>query len=342
MSDTQDYNELHELQTMTVDKGQGPIRIDKFLMARMEQMSRNRLQNGIADGLITVNDKPVKTNYKVRPLDVIKVYLTEAPRDRTILPEEMDLDIIHEDEDVMVINKPPGLVVHPGVGNYSGTLVNGLAHYFQNHPLPLKEGNENDRPGLVHRIDKDTSGLMVIAKNENAMTNLAAQFFDHTIDREYLALVWSCPDPEVGTIDEYIGRHPKDRMLMTVSEDEDFGKRAITHYEVIEDLYYVSLVKCKLETGRTHQIRVHMKYKGHPLFNDKRYSGNVIRKGTVYSKYKQFVFNCFDIMPRQALHARILGFTHPTTGERLYFEQPLPDDFAGVLEKWRHYVEYKK
>ena len=187
MSDTQDYNELHELQTMTVDKGQGPIRIDKFLMARMEQMSRNRLQNGIADGLITVNDKPVKTNYKVRPLDVIKVYLTEAPRDRTILPEEMDLDIIHEDEDVMVINKPPGLVVHPGVGNYSGTLVNGLAHYFQNHPLPLKEGNENDRPGLVHRIDKDTSGLMVIAKNENAMTNLAAQFFDRTLDREYLA-----------------------------------------------------------------------------------------------------------------------------------------------------------
>ena len=183
---------------------------------------------------------------------------------------------------------------------------------------------------------------MVIAKNENAMTNLAAQFFDHTIDREYLALVWSCPDPEVGTIDEYIGRHTKDRMLMTVSEDEDFGKRAITNYEVIEDLYYVSLVKCKLETGRTHQIRVHMKYKCHPLFNDKRYSGNVIRKGTVYSKYKQFVFNCFDIMPRQALHARILGFTHPTTGERLYFEQPLPDDFAGVLEKWRHYVEYKK
>jgi len=321
MSDTPNYHELHELQTVTVDKGQGPIRIDKFLMDRMEQMSRNRLQNGIDDGLITVNDKKVKSNYKVRPLDVIKIYLTEAPRDRTILPEEMDLDIIHEDDDVMVINKPPGLVVHPGVGNYSGTLVNGLAHYFQNSDLPIKDGNENDRPGLVHRIDKETSGLMVIAKNDHAMTHLA---------------------PESGTIDEYIGRHPKDRMLMTVSEDQDFGKHAITHYEVVEDLYYVSLVKCKLETGRTHQIRVHMKYKGHPLFNDKRYNGNVIRKGTVYSKYKQFVFNCFELMPRQALHARVLGFTHPVSGERMYFEQPLPDDFASVMDKWRHYVEYKK
>lgn len=338
---TEQPEELFELQTIVADKGQTPIRIDKFLMDRMERVSRNRVQNGIDDGLILVNDKVVKTNYKVRPLDEIKVYLEEAPREIKLIPEKIDFKVVYEDDDVMVIDKPAGLVVHPGLGNYSGTLVNGLIYYFNNSELPVKDGNNADRPGLVHRIDKDTSGLLVIAKNDHAMTHLAEQFFDHSIDREYIALVWGCPADEKGTVDMPVGRHPKDRMLMTVSEDGEFGKNAITHYEVLEDLYYVSLIKCKLETGRTHQIRVHMKYLGHPLFNDKRYTGNTIRKGTVYAKYKQFVFNCFDQMPRQALHARLLGFTHPVTGERLVFESELPDDFSGVLDKWRHYLEHK-
>lgn len=341
-NDTEE-DELHELQTVIVDKGQSPLRIDKFLMSRMEKISRNRIQHGVEMGYILVNDNKVKVNYKVRPLDEIKVYLDGAPRDRLELePEDIKFGVVYEDDDVLVINKPAGLVVHPGVGNWSGTLVNGLLYYYKNgSPLPLKQGNTPDRPGLVHRIDKDTSGLMVIAKNEHAMTHLSSQFFDHSIDREYLALVWSCPEPESGTIVGNIGRHPNDRMRMTVLED-DLGKHAVTHYEVLEDIYYVSLVKCKLETGRTHQIRVHMKHIGHPLFNDKRYGGEQIRKGTVYTKYKQFVHNCMELMPRQALHAKSLGFEHPVTGERLYFESELPEDFASALSKWRKYLEYKK
>lgn len=335
--------DLYEQQTIIADKGQTPIRIDKFLMDRMEKVSRNKLQQDIDAGLILVNDKLVKTNYKVRPLDEIKVYLEEEPRERIqIIPEPIDFGVVYEDDELMVIEKPAGLVVHPGVGNYRGTLVNGLAHYFEGKDLPLKQGNDYDRPGLVHRIDKDTSGLMVIAKNEHSMAHLAQQFFDHSIDREYVAMVWSCPSPEKGTIHGHIGRHPRDRMQMAVSEDGEFGKEATTHYEVIEDLYYISLIKCRLETGRTHQIRVHMKHIGHPLFGDRRYGGDHIRKGTVYTKYKQFVRNCFEILPRQALHARLIGFEHPTTGERMQFTSEPPEDFAMVLDKWRNYIEHKK
>lgn len=337
-----DVEGLFEFYNILADKGQTPIRIDKFLLDRMEKMTRSRLQNGIAEGLVRVNGKIVKANYKVRPLDEIKVYLNDVPRELKLIPEPIEFGVVYEDDHVLVIEKPAGLVVHPGVGNYRGTLVNGLVHYFKDSELPVKQGNDVNRPGLVHRIDKETSGLMIVAKTLEAMNHLSEQFFHHTIDREYVALVWSSPAEEKGTIENLIGRHPNNRMLMAVSEEEDYGKRAVTHYEVLENLYYVSLVKCELETGRTHQIRVHMKYLGCPLFNDKRYGGDEIRKGTVYSKYKQFVHNCFQIMPRQALHARVLGFEHPATGERMRFESPLPEDFAGALAKWRHYLEHKK
>lgn len=340
--DDNSTEELFEFYSIKADKGQAPLRIDKFLMDRMEKVTRNRVQTGISQGLVRVNGKIVKSNYKVRPHDEIKVYLDDVPRELKLIPEPIDFGVVYEDDQVLVIEKPAGLVVHPGVGNYRGTLVNGLVHYFKDSELPIKQGNDVSRPGLVHRIDKETSGLMIIAKTIEAMTSLSEQFFHHTIDREYVAMVWSCPKEEKGTIENLIGRHPNNRMLMAVSEEEDFGKRAVTHYEVIEDLYYVSLVKCQLETGRTHQIRVHMKHLGHPLFNDKRYGGDMIRKGTVYTKYKQFVHNCFEMLPRQALHARVLGFEHPTTGERMRFESPLPEDFASVVDKWRHYLEHKK
>ncbi|MBP7644250.1 MAG: RluA family pseudouridine synthase [Saprospiraceae bacterium] len=324
-------------QEITVDKGQSPTRIDKFLMMKLDQVSRNRVQNAISVGSILVNGKEVKSNYKVKPQDHIALVLPRNPDDDAPLePQYIPLNIVYEDDDVMVINKQPGLVVHPGVGNMDQTLVNALLYHFGEQGLTLFLENKQ-RPGIVHRIDKDTSGLMVIAKTELAMTHLAKQFFDHTIDRSYVALVWGQPEEEKGTIDAPIGRHARERKQMTVVDEMEGGKSARTHYEVLEPLYYVSLIKCQLETGRTHQIRVHMKHIGHTLFNDDRYGGDKILKGTVFTKYKQFVDNCFAILPRQALHAKSLGFTHPTTGKRMFFDSDLPEDFVALLDKWRAY-----
>lgn len=343
ISDLEPSDELYEHQRIICDKNQSSIRIDKFLMDKLDKVSRSRIQNAITIGCILVNEKPVKSNYKIRPNDEISLVLPSNPHEsEELLPENIPLEIHYEDEHLMVINKPPGLVVHPGVGNYTGTLVNALLYHFQQHQLPVMKGNSADRPGLVHRIDKDTSGLILIAKNDYAMTHLSKQFYDHTIDREYVAMVWGDVKSEKGTITGNIGRHERDRMLMTVFQDEAMGKHAVTHYEVVEKLYYVTLVKCRLETGRTHQIRVHMKHIGHTLFNDERYGGDRILKGTLYSKYKQFVDNCFSIMPRQALHARSLGFVHPATGQKMFFETAIPDDFSRLLEKWRAYVASRK
>lgn len=343
ISDLEPSDELFEHQRIICDPKQTPVRIDKFLIDRLEKVSRNRVQNAIKIGCILVNDKEVKSNYKIRPNDTISLVLPSNPdEENNLLPENIPLDIRYEDEHLMVINKPPGLVVHPGVGNNTGTLVNALLYHFQQHQLPLLQGNKEDRPGLVHRIDKDTSGLILIAKNDFAMTHLAKQFFDHSIDREYVALVWGDVKDDKGTITGNIGRHERDRLQMSVYLDETIGKHAVTHYEVLERLYYVTLIKCKLETGRTHQIRVHMKHIGHTLFNDEKYDGNRILKGTVFSKYKQFVDNCFQIMPRQALHARSLGFIHPQTEQYMHFELDLPDDFQNLLNKWRGYVASRK
>lgn len=334
-------DELYLHHNITVDPGQQPIRIDKFLVGKVERVTRNKVQNAINIGSVKVNAKQVKSNYKVKPGDVITVLLPKPVKEGVILPENIPLDIVFEDEDVLVINKPSGLVVHPGVGNHSGTLVNALAYYFKS--LPVMEGNRADRPGIVHRIDKNTSGLMVIAKSDYAMTHLAKQFYDHTIERKYEALIWGEPDDDEGTLDENIGRHERNRIEQsTYPKGGDIGKVAITHYKVLERLYYVSLVECKLETGRTHQIRVHMKYNGNPVFNDDRYGGNRVVKGTVYTKYRRFVENCFDLLPRQGLHAKSLGFTHPITGESLYFEAPLPTDMQQCLDRWRNYVAGRK
>lgn len=339
--DTSDEMFLHN--QISVDKGQAPLRIDKFLMTRLEKVSRNRVQNAIDLGCILVGDKTVKASYKVKPDDVISIVLPSNPEDEfELVPEDIPLDIVYEDDEVLIINKPAGMVVHPAIGNYSGTLANALVYYFQHNNLPLLQGNNFERPGLVHRIDKDTSGLMIVAKTDYAMTHLAKQFYYHTIDREYYALVWGDVEQEKGTIVGNIGRNPKDRMQMLVFENGEDGKHAVTHYEVLERFYYVTLVKCKLETGRTHQIRAHMKHIGHTLFNDRKYGGHEILKGTIYAKYKQFVKNCFEIMPRQALHARTLGFVHPRTEEKMFFEAELPHDFASVLEKWRKYVQARK
>lgn len=349
ISDLEPSDELFEHQRIVCDPGQALLRIDKFLFERLEKVSRNRVQKAIDAGCILVQGKVVKSNYKVRPGDEISLVLPRDPiQEQTLEPEPIPLDIYFEDEHLMVINKPAGLVVHPGVGHHSGTLVNALLWHFQhlkkpeNKALPVMPGNASDRPGLVHRIDKDTSGLILIAKNEYAMAHLAKQFFDHTIDREYVALVWGNIEEDHGTITGNIGRHERERQQMTVYPDGESGKHAVTHFEVLERFYYVTLVKCHLETGRTHQIRVHMKWKGHTLFQDERYGGNRILKGTIYTKYRQFVENCFEIMPRQALHARSLGFIHPVTGNKLYFESDLPADFSQVLEKWRAYVEARK
>ncbi len=336
-------DELYEHQKIIVDPGQTSIRIDKYLLERLDKVSRNRIQNAIEVGCILVNQKNIKSNYKIKAADEISIVLPSDPNKTEHLePENIPLEIVYEDESLMVINKPPGLVVHPGVGNSSGTLVNALLYHFQHKTLPIMKGNSFDRPGLVHRIDKDTSGLILIAKNELAMTHLAKQFFDHTIDREYLALVWGDIEEDHGTIEGNIGRHEKDRMLMTVYLDGEQGKHAVTHFEVLKRMYYVTLVKCKLETGRTHQIRVHLKHIGHTLFNDSRYGGDKILKGTIFNKYKQFVDNCFELMPRQALHARTLGFTHPVSHKKMFFESPLPDDFVAVVNKWENYVEARK
>ena len=330
-------DDLFEHHKIVADPGQAPLRIDKFLMDRIANATRSKIQSGIADGFVEVNGKKVKANYKVKPEDTVTVSMPEPPRDTEVLPEDIPLNIIYEDEHLLVVNKEAGMVVHPAYQNWTGTLVNALAYHFKN--LPEMEGNEG-RPGLVHRIDKDTSGLLVIAKSEVAMNGLAKQFFDHSIERTYLALVWGTPSEEQGTINVNLGRSLKDRRMTMAYEDPDIGRHAITHYEVLKDLRYVSLLKCNLETGRTHQIRAHMKYLGHPLFNDATYGGDKVLKGTQFSKYKHFVENCFKVIPRQALHAKSLGFTHPATGKQMQFGSELPEDFTSVIEKWENYVQY--
>ena len=326
-------DDLFEHFKVEVPKGQALLRIDKFLMGFIQNATRNKIQNAATNGDIFVNDVAVKSNYKVKPLDVVRIMLTHPPYDNTILPENIPLDIVYEDDALLVINKPPGFVVHPGHGNYTGTLVNALAYHFDNLPL-----NSSERPGLVHRIDKDTSGLLVVAKTEVAMTHLAKQFEAKTSEREYIALVWGNVKAEEGTIEGNIARHVKDRMQMAVFADPEIGKPAITHYKVLERLGYVTLISCKLETGRTHQIRVHLKHIGHTIFNDERYGGNLILKGTTFTKYKQFIDNCFKTLPRQALHAKTLGFEHPTTKEFMRFDTEIPKDMADCIDKWRNYT----
>ncbi len=328
-------DELYERFSLTVDKGQEPLRIDKFLMNRIEGATRNKLQQAINGGLVMVNGKETRPNYKVKAQDQIILYSDMSPEEMEIVPENIPLNIVYEDHDLMMINKPPSVVVHPGSGNYSGTLLNGIAYYLQDEGITEQE---LPRFGLVHRIDKNTSGLLLIAKTNKAMTQLAKQFYDHTIKRQYLALVWGDVKNERGTIVAHVGRHQRYRKIFEAYPEGDHGKEAITHYEVVERFGYVTLVQCILETGRTHQIRVHMKYIGHPLFNDDTYGGDKIVKGTVFSKYKQFVENCFTICPRHALHARTLGFIHPATGKEMFFEAELPNDMKELIEKWRNYV----
>ena len=327
-------DELFEHFRFEVPKGQAILRIDKYLMNLIPNATRNKIQNAATEGNIFVNEIPVKSNYKVKPLDVITVMLTHPPFENHILPEDLPLRIVYEDDALLLVNKAPGMVVHPGHGNYTGTLVNALAHHFDNLPL-----NSSERPGLVHRIDKDTSGLLVIAKTEAAMTHLAKQFEAKTTEREYLALVWGNVVAESGTIEGNLARHLKDRMQMAVFADPEIGKPAITHYKVLERFGYVTLISCNLETGRTHQIRAHMKHIGHPLFNDERYGGHLILKGTTFTKYKQFIENCFKALPRQALHAKTLGFVHPTTGEMMRFDTEIPDDFQDCIDRWRNYCK---
>ena len=330
-----DQQELFEHFRFKVDPGQSLLRIDKFLSLRIENSSRTRIQIGANAGNILVNNNPVKSNYKVKPGDIIQVVLPTPPREIELIPENIPINIVYEDEDVVVVNKVPGMVVHPGYGNYTGTLVNALMWHFKD--LPLFSTGEL-RPGLVHRLDKNTSGILVIAKNELALNRLSKQFYDRTTDRRYIALVWGVPDPPKGTITGSVGRSVKDRKVMQVFPDDSQGKPAITHYKVLEELGYISMVECKLETGRTHQIRVHFMYIKHPLFNDEEYGGDQILKGTTFTKYQQFVKNCFKILPRQALHAKSLAFDHPVTGKRLSFESELPDDITQVIEKWRKYI----
>ena len=325
-------DELYEHYSFTASIGQEPLRVDKYLMNFIENATRNKIQQAIKAGNVLVNDSVVKSNHKVKPLDVVRVVLAHPPHENLLVAEDIDIDIVYEDDEVIVVNKSAGMVVHPGHGNYSGTLVNGLIYHFENLPK-----NSNERPGLVHRIDKDTSGLLVVAKTEIGMANLAKQFFDRTTERLYLALVWGNLEEEEGIIEGNIGRSFKNRLQMDVFPDGDFGKHAVTHYKVIERFSYVTLVQCKLETGRTHQIRAHFKHIGHPLFNDERYGGDRILKGTTFTKYKQFVDNCFKILPRQALHAKTLGFIHPTKQKFLRFDSELPEDMQSCIEKWRNY-----
>src|SRR6478736_2142326 len=325
-------DDLFEHYKFISPKGQSILRVDKFLMQLIENATRNKIQQAAERGNIFANGVAVKSNYKVKPFDEIKVMLAHPPFENRVDPENIPLDIVYEDEALLLINKPPGLVVHPGHGNYTGTLVNALAFHFENLPM-----NSSERPGLVHRIDKDTSGLLVIAKTEAAMTHLAKQFEAKTSEREYIALVWGNVKEDSGTIEGNITRHLKDRMQMTVTADPEQGKPAVTHYKVLERFGYVTLISCQLETGRTHQIRVHMKHIGHPLFNDERYGGHLILKGTTFTKYKQFIENCFKALPRQALHAKTLGFVHPNTGEMMRFDTELPQDMMDCIEKWRNY-----
>ncbi|MDG1290818.1 MAG: RluA family pseudouridine synthase [Flavobacteriaceae bacterium] len=332
LSDEQEY----EHYAFDADSGQEPLRIDKFLMNRIENATRNKIQQGAKSGAIQVNGSPVKSNYKVKGGDQIRVVFSHPPHENLLVPEDLCIDIVYEDDDLIVVNKQAGMVVHPGHGNYTGTLINGLLHHFEQLPM-----NSSNRPGLVHRIDKDTSGLLVVAKTELAMTELAKQFHDKTSSRKYIALVWGDVKEEEGTVEGHIGRHPKNRLQMTVFPDGSSGKIGITHYKIIERLGYVTLIECRLETGRTHQIRAHMKSIGHTLFNDARYGGDAILKGTTFTKYKQFVQNCFSLLPRQALHAKTLGFDHPTQKKWMDFETPLPHDMMTAIDKWRGYAQHK-
>jgi len=332
----EEQSELFEHFRFVADKKQNPLRLDIFVMHRIENASRNKIQQAAKAGNILVNDKVAKSNYKVKPADVVSVVVAHPPRDTKIVPENIPLEILFEDEDVIVINKEAGMVVHPAYANFQGTLVNALTYYFEG----VSSRGQDAMPALVHRIDKDTSGILLIAKNEVAQTKIAKQFFDHTIERKYHALVWGDFDEDEGTIEGHIGRSLKNRLVMTVFPKGEYGKHAITHYKVLKRFGYVSLIECQLETGRTHQIRAHMKYIGHPLFSDEKYGGNTVLKGTTFTKYKQFVHNCFKIIPRQALHAKSLAFIHPFSGEKLHFETDLPDDMKEVVEKWEKYSNF--
>jgi len=340
--------ELFEHYRVVADKGQEPLRIDKFLMNRVQNATRTKIQQAAEGGNILVNEKPVKSNYKVKPHDVITVVFAHPPREIELIPQNIPIDVVYEDDDLIIVNKQPGMVVHPGYGNYKGTLVNALVYHFQQLPISKSgaslEKNKKTteqavlRPGLVHRLDKNTSGIMVVAKSEVAMTKLAQDFFDRNLDRKYVALVWGDFKEDSGTVVGNIGRHLKDRKLMDVfPEGSELGKHAVTHYKVLERFGYVTLIECKLETGRTHQIRAHMQHIGHSLFNDDTYGGNRILKGTTFAKYKQFVDNCFTLLPRHALHAKSLGFNHPTTGKYIHFDSEIPNDMQAVIKKWKGY-----
>ncbi|MDD2204474.1 MAG: RluA family pseudouridine synthase [Bacteroidales bacterium] len=323
-------NELYEHYRVVVDKGQSPLRIDKFLFSRIENASRNKIQNAAKAECILVNGIAVKQNYKIKPQDIISIVMPEPPRNTEVIPQDIPIDIVYEDDDILIVNKAAGMVVHPSYANYDGTLVNALTYY-------LNQEGKGEKPELVHRIDKDTTGLLLVAKNEIAQTKLAKQFYDHSIERRYQALVWGDFDEDEGTINGNLARHPKDRRIVAVYPDGSQGRTAITHYKVLERFGYVTLIECKLETGRTHQIRAHLQFIKHPLFGDPTYGGDIIVKGTTFTKYKQFVTNCFSILPRQALHAKTLGFIHPTTNKFIQFDSELPDDMKEVLEKWRKY-----
>lgn len=348
MNSEDDYNEpiesseaLYERLSIHVDKGQEPLRIDKFIVQRIENASRNKVQKAIDAGRVLVNNKIIHSNYKIRPADDIVIYSDKERHGEKIIPEKIPLNIVYEDNEVLIINKPPGLVVHPASGNHSGTLINGVAYYLQRENSQINE-DTLPRFGLVHRIDKNTSGLMVLAKTEKAVTSLAKQFFNHSVNRLYVALVWGDLINDKGTIIAHVGRHRRFRKIFDAYPEGDYGKEAITHYSVLERFGYVTLVQCVLETGRTHQIRVHMQHIGHPLFNDDTYGGDKIVKGTVFSKYKQFVDNCFELCPRQALHAKTIGFIHPSTNTDVLFESELPDDMKNLIGKWRNYTSTKK
>lgn len=330
-----EQQELFEHYRYVVDPGQSLLRIDKYLSSRIENTSRTRIQNAANAGNILVNNSPVRPNYKVKPGDMVQIVLPVPPKEIELIPEDLPINILYEDEDMIVVNKEPGMVVHPAYGNYSGTLINALMWHFRD--LPLFSSGEL-RPGLVHRIDKNTSGLLVVAKNELALNRLSRQFYERTTDRRYIAIIWGVPAASEGTIAGHIGRNLRDRKIMQVFPDGSQGKPAITHYRVIEDFGYVSVIECRLETGRTHQIRVHFSHIRHPLFNDEEYGGNEILKGTTYAKYHQFVKNCFSLLPRQALHAKTLSLDHPVTGKRLVFDSELPADMQQVIDKWRNYV----
>ena len=334
----EEREELYEHFRFKVDPGTELIRMDRYLTNLIANVSRHRIQEAAKADCILVNGRPEKSNYRVHPNDVIAILLPRPPREFEIIPQDIPLDIMYEDDDLIIINKPAGMVVHPAFGNYDGTLVNALTYHFQNQK---DKNGEPIKPLLLHRIDKNTSGVLAVAKSEEAQIKLAANFFDHTIDRKYRALVWGDFKEEEGTVIGNVGRNPLNRLVMTVFPDGEQGKHAVTHYRVVERFGYVTLIECQLETGRTHQIRVHMKYIGHPLFNDESYGGDQILKGTTFTKYKQFISNCFKIMPRQALHAKSLGFTHPITGKYMLFDSDMPADFAEVLDKWRNYAKHK-